>query len=84
MGHFSLVLWSLSTRDKLGVLSPLYSGACLRDTFFCPEVVLFLEVKNALSLWEVDSFVQWLSSEGPHMCTAIIYTHVRTAVPQDP
>ena len=50
-GPFSLVQWSLSTRDKL---------------VFVPwkEVVLFLEVANVLSLWEVYnlSFVQRLSS----------------------
>ena len=37
------IQWSLSTRDKLGV-GPFVP---------CREVVLFLEVTNVLSLWEV-------------------------------
>ena len=48
------VLWSLSTRDKLGTgpLSLIRWSLSTRDKY----PVLFSEVTNVLSLWEVGSF----------------------------
>ena len=45
------------TSDKIHVVKPLYKGQ-VGDGSFVPwrEVVLFLEVTNVLSLWEVKIF----------------------------